>query len=342
MDFRLQQYELLFRTPFRLSHGTRTGTQAVMVALTAENKTGFGEATFPPYLSEKPQTTVAVLEKLLPQLKNLQLHDYAEIGFQLERFALSPFTRNVLVNALTDLYLRINNLKLRDLFPVTAAAATRTAASAFTLTKNDVLEGEKAETAKQFSMLKLKLDGENDLDFVKRVREVYAGPICVDANQGWEKLDHDEVYLLSKSLKALGCVLIEQPFDKHNHARHAALAQQRILPVFADEGIQTPEDFLLYGHFYDGVNIKLLKCGGVDQAYAMAQIVRQHGKKVIVGCMSESSCGCAAALALQPLADYLDLDGPWLIKNDPFTGLGIEKGKFFTTGKEGFGINPRT
>lgn len=337
MYHQLIPYELRFKKPFRLAHGTRTGTKALFLVLEHQGYTGYGEATFPPYLPETVENCTQQLKNILPLAEKVLEHSPDQMHLLIDGFNLSPFARNVFANALVDLYLKLHQLTSAVAFglsvPGTAPAAT------FTLTKGDELTGEKLETARNFSMLKLKLDGVNDIGFAEAVKTAIDRPFCVDVNQGWEKLGMEESILLTEQLKALGCVLVEQPFGRENHQAHSTLSQMKILPVFADEGIQDAAGFHLHGHCYDGINVKLLKCGGIDKALVLAQLVREAGKEVIVGCMSESSCGCAIAYALAPLAHYLDLDGPWLVSNDPFTGLTINNGKL-NTGEMGFGVKP--
>jgi L-alanine-DL-glutamate epimerase-like enolase superfamily enzyme len=135
------------------------------------------------------------------------------------------------------------------------------------------------------------------------------------------------------------CELIEQPFHRENHQRHHDLRALKILPVIADEGIQTIEDYKEYGDCYNGVNVKVLKCGGIDRAQILANTIKNDTKLLIIGCMSESSCGCATAIQLSGYADYLDTDGPFLIKNDPFNGLYIDHHKFVLNESLGTGVN---
>lgn len=340
MEYRLVPYELLFKTPFQTSHGIRKGTPALFLFLSHQGKTGFGEASFPPYLSEKAEQSKTMLEKVLPLLQENDLQSPETVQTFTANFSLSPFTRNILVNALLDLCARLQNISLRPLFEG-SIAATQTP-STFTITKQDNLnDPDKINTAGLFSMLKLKLDGNNDLDFVQNVIKKFNCSFCVDVNQGWEKLATGEAKELTQALKDLGCVLLEQPFAKTNHEKHLWLKTLDILPVYADEGVQNKEELLLHGHCYDGVNIKLLKCGGLDRAYEMAVAAKEMRKKTIAGCMSESSCGCSAALALKGLVDYFDLDGPWLIGNDPFNGMEINKGELRVKGNAGTGVAQR-
>ena len=122
-------------------------------------------------------------------------------------------------------------------------------------------------------------------------------------------------------------VLIEQPLPVNSFHQMKELSGIFSIPFYADESCQTPADInKLPGHF-TGINIKLMKCGGITPAIEMISKARNLGLSVLIGCMSESSVGCTAAAHLTPLADYADLDGPYLIANDPFAGMIVQEGK---------------
>lgn len=302
---------------------------------------GYAEATFPPYISQSAQSCQ---QQIQPVLENLNLtlpYSIQDITTLVDGFQLESYGRNLLVNALLDLNSKICQISLQQFCENQSLKTTNRPFTTLTLTKSDLpFLDEKLEMAKEFDYLKLKLNGHNDLVFVNRVCTEWKKPFCVDVNQGWENLPEQEVYELVISLRLKGCVLLEQPFAQTNYTKHKWLTHQKLLPVFADESIQNREDLELNADCFDGVNLKLLKCGGLDRALQLIQYAKALNKKIIVGCMSESSCGCATAHALAPYSNFLDIDGPFLISNDPFKGFHIKNGIFDTIEPTGIGVAP--
>jgi L-alanine-DL-glutamate epimerase-like enolase superfamily enzyme len=176
---------------------------------------------------------------------------------------------------------------------------------------------EKIEFAKNqgFRFFKLKLNGVDDLRIICDYLELCNFPFAVDANQSWNEtnLPYDVLTLLNEN----NCVLIEQPFTKDHYASYPELRNKTDIPIIADESCQTIRDISKLSNYFDGINIKLQKCGGISAAKKMIDEARRLNMKVLIGCMSESSVGCNSAELLAPLCDWADLDGPWLIKNDP-------------------------
>ena len=191
-----------------------------------------------------------------------------------------------------------------------------------------------------FPVLKIKLGTPYDREILNAVIQADERPLLLDANQGWRSLD--EALKVLEELDPKRVIGIEQPFAKERWDLHQALTERAEVLVIADESIQGLADLERAPGVFGGVNLKLMKCGGLDQAAEMAGRARELGLKVMLGSMSESTLGCATMLALAGLADLADLDGPWLLSNDPFTGLGLEKGRFTVQGDEaGFGVKLR-
>jgi L-alanine-DL-glutamate epimerase-like enolase superfamily enzyme len=161
----------------------------------------------------------------------------------------------------------------------------------------------------------------------------------VDINQGWT--DRSKALDMTYWLKEQGVVFVEQPMNKTLVDDIAWLTQNSPLPVIADEAIQTIADFIKVNGVYSGINIKLMKCGGMQAAYKMIGMARALGMKVMIGCMTETSCAVSAAAQLSPLVDWADLDGNLLISNDVFEGVTIVNGKVTLPDKPGIGISPK-
>jgi L-alanine-DL-glutamate epimerase-like enolase superfamily enzyme len=178
-----------------------------------------------------------------------------------------------------------------------------------------------------FELFKLKMNGEKDEEMVGNFRKLSDKQFAVDVNQGWKTVQEatDKIAWLREQ----GCLFVEQPLKKDELDEMKLLKEKSALPLYADESCQHLEDLERMVDCFDGVNVKLMKCGGVTEAHKMILKARELGLKILIGCMSESSVGCTAASHLTPLADYADLDGPYLIANDPFGGMEVRDGRIF-------------
>ncbi|MEO5885339.1 MAG: dipeptide epimerase [Candidatus Limnocylindrales bacterium] len=179
---------------------------------------------------------------------------------------------------------------------------------------------ERARRAADFPALKIKCGGPSDLATLRAVREVYAGPIRVDANTGWSRADAET---LLPELVDLGVELIEQPFPARAYRDLGWLQERSSLPIVADESAVTEEDLDALVGVVAGVNVKLAKCGGIGPARSMLERARELGFRTFLGCMEETSVGIAASAVVSSLAEWIDLDGNLLLADDPFEGLSL-------------------
>ena len=200
-----------------------------------------------------------------------------------------------------------------------------------------MVRGKTREVAGQFNILKVKLGRDNDKEMIRTIRSVSALPIAVDANQGWS----DRQYALDMIhwLKEQGIVMIEQPMPKEQLDDIAWITQQSPLPVFADESLQRLNDVTALKGAFTGINIKLMKCTGMREAWKMVTLARALDMKVMVGCMTETSCAVSAAAQLSPVVDFADLDGNLLISNDRFKGMEVINGKITLNDLPGIGVD---
>lgn len=188
-------------------------------------------------------------------------------------------------------------------------------------------------------VLKVKLGSSLDRETLALVTALDPRSLMLDANQGWDSVD-DAMRVLEQ-LSDRKVVGIEQPFAKERWDLHKELSERTRIPVYADESIQGIDDLINAPGVFGGVNLKLMKCGGLDVAAEMIRSAQDLGLKIMLGSMSESSLGCGAMAGLLPYADLLDLDGPWLIQNDPFEGLRMANGRLTIPEGPGLGIDPR-
>jgi len=332
MELSLARYRLLFIHPFGTAHGLRDGTDTVFVRLTHGCITGYGEATLPPYLEITQQSVFEELKDF-----NLDHLQYLENGVEP---GLSAPARAALSTAYYDLMSKDLGRSASSLIvglPNTGCDAPTMVTLGHSLLNHISL---KLSEMPRSSCLKVKLGSLADKATLKAVKELDQRPLFLDANQGWTSVVQalDAIAIAGEG----DVVGLEQPFAKERWDLHAELRNVTAVPIYGDESIQGVADLERATEAFDGVNLKLMKCGGLDSAAAMAKRARELGLKVMLGSMSESSLGCGAMAQLAGSADLLDLDGPWLIKNDPFQGLRMEDGRLLIEGITGVGIELRS
>jgi len=327
-------YTLQLRHIFTLASGSRTTTPVVLTRLECDGFTGYGEASMPPYLGESHESVL----KFLGQVNMEQFNDpflIEDITDYIDKIAPGNYAAKASIDiALHDLTGKIVGEPWYKLWGLDPA---KTPFTSFTIGIDtpDVVKQKVAE-AEPYKILKVKLGLGNDKEMIETIRTVSDKPICVDVNQGWK----DKKYALEMAhwLKEQNVSFLEQPMPKEQTDDIAWLTQNAPLPVIADEALQTPGDLFKVKDIYSGINIKLMKCGGMNAAHKMALLAREMGMKVMIGCMTETSCAISAAAQVSPLADWADLDGNLLISNDVYEGVTVEDGKITLTERPGIGI----
>ncbi|MFB3042350.1 MAG: dipeptide epimerase, partial [Candidatus Poribacteria bacterium] len=197
---------------------------------------------------------------------------------------------------------------------------------------------QKVREASEYPILKVKLGTSHDLEIIRTLREVTDKPIYVDANTAWTP---KEAVRKIRELVPYGLELIEQPTHPDDLEGLKFVREHSELPIIADESVKRAADIPALVGCVDGVNIKLVKCGGLLEAMRIIHVARAHGLQIMIGCMIESSLGITAAAHLTPLVDYADLDGHLLIANDPYSGVRLEAGKLILPNLPGIGVIPR-
>ncbi len=323
MTLRYYPYQLKFRYPFAIAAGRRESTPVVYVELEQDGLTGYGEAALPGYL---PETQTSVID-FLKKIDTKQFNGLPEIDNNLDYvFSVTPgnFSAKAAVDmALHDLYGKILNQPCYALWKLDKNSCPENTYT-IGIDKPEIIL-RKLEEAKGFNLLKVKLDGLNDKEIIETIRSATDKSICVDVNQGWK--EKESALEMIHWLKEKGVLFVEQPLSKSKLDDVQWLKEKSPLPLIADEAVQTLDDIEKIKDAYHGINIKLMKCGGLREAMKMIQLAKKSGMKIMIGCMSESSCGVSAAAQLAPRADWTDLDGPLLITNDPFNGITYRNGK---------------
>jgi len=323
LKINVHPYFLEFIHPFALAHGTRKGTQLAFVKIEFEGVVAYGEASLPPYRKETVDSVKKWIETQKEQVFLLLTTSNPFKNHELIPFSTEhPAASCALQSAILHWYAIANNKKLSDFFP----PSNSTPALTLTITKNDYeFIEEKLNLATHFNHFKLKLTGSNDdIDFVKAIRNKTDLSFCIDINQGYS--DKEKAIQLISELEKWQCILIEQPLKDTDHEGHYWLKQRTHLPIIADESICLLDDLIQFHEAYSGVNIKLMKCGGLFQAQQMINyhpLLKEEKLMKLIGCMSESSLGIATAAVLASQCAMADLDAPFLTKNDPFKGVNI-------------------
>lgn len=332
---------LELRHPFRLATGSRTHTNAMLTEVHFEGFTGYGEAAMPPYYGENHDTAAAFLKRVLlqvPESLSRGLGTGSSIQTILAEIdALAPGNHAAKASvdiALHDLWGKMEGCPLWQLFGIEPDKMPPTS---FTLGMDEpAILRQKMLEAADFQIIKIKLGAEDDRQIIRTIREISSKPIYADANQGWK--NREEALDLVHWLAEQNVQIIEQPFPKDDLDAAAWLSARSPLPIIADESFQRLTDLDQVADCFHGVNIKLMKCTGISEGFRALKAARAKDLKVMVGCMTESSCGISAAALLAPLCDYADIDGCWLIRNNPFEMPLLKEGKIILSQKPGLGI----
>jgi L-alanine-DL-glutamate epimerase-like enolase superfamily enzyme len=335
MKLTYRPYELQLRHVFTIANSSRTTTPVVLTEIEYDGVTGYGEASMPPYLGETQASVVEFLKKVdLAQFSSP--FEMEDILFYVDKITENNTAAKAAIDiALHDLAGKLMGQPWHKIWGLDAA---KTPSTFFTIGIDtpEVVRQKTREDAPLYNILKVKLGREGDKEMIETIRSVTDKPIAVDANQGWT----DKHYALDMIfwLKERGIVMIEQPMPKHLLDDAAWITERSPLPVFADESFQRLTDVLRLKGAFHGVNIKLMKCTGMREAWKILTTARAANMKVMVGCMTETSCAVSAASQLSPAVDWADLDGNLLISNDVFKGTTVVNGKLILNDLPGIGI----
>lgn len=335
MHLSFEPYELKLKHVFTVSSFSRSTTPDVQVRIDYDGYTGYGEASMPPYLGQTVESVCSFLKKVdLEQFPDPFCID--DILTYIDSLSPGDSAAKAAVDiALHDLVGKIIGApwhRMLGLNPEKTPNTTYTIG----IDTDEMVKLKTQEVAGQFKILKVKLGTPRDREMIRAIREVSDLPIAVDVNQGWKnkKKALDEIFWL----KEQGIVMVEQPMPKEMLDANAWLTERSPLPTFADEAIQRLKDIPAVKGAYTGINIKLMKCTGMREAWKMMNYARAEGMKVMIGCMTETSCAIAAAAQLSPAVDFADLDGNLLIANDIFRGTTVVDGKITLNQLPGIGI----
>lgn len=335
MHLSFEPYELALQHTFTVASYSRTTTPDVQVCIEYDGFVGYGEASMPPYLGHTVESVCAFLAKV-------NLEQFSD-PFQMEdilAYVDSLSDGDAPAKAAVDIALHdlVGQLIGQPWFRIWGYNAAKAPDTTFTIgiDTEDVVREKTLECADKFNILKVKVGLDSDEMMIKTIRSVTQVPLAVDANQGWKDKHKalDEIFWLKEN----GIVMVEQPMPKEMIDDIAWVTERSPLPIFADESCQRLKDISALKGVFSGINIKLMKCTGMHEAHKMIDYARAEGMKVMIGCMTETSCACTAAGHLSPAVDFADLDGNLLIANDRFIGMTVEKGKLILPDRPGLGL----
>ena len=333
MKLHYSTYRLELKHRFTIARGYEDVVDVVLVYFTKDGVTGVGEAAPNGRYNEDALTIVKHLNSIsFNEVSSKDSLDYwLDAALQKANGIRSLETAFDL--ALHDLYGKLNSTATTDHFDSDPRKACMTS---FTIGIDDREKiKEKVLEAKEYPLLKVKLGSDHDKEIINALRDVTDKLIRVDANEGW---DLEEGKRMCDWLAERNVEFVEQPLPADNLDDSAKLREHSPLELVADENCIDSEDIPSISDAFDGINIKLMKCGGLREAFKMIQMARERQMKIMLGCMIETSVAITAASILSPLVDYADLDGNILTSNDPFDGVKVIDGMLVLPEGPGLGV----
>ncbi len=318
---------------FRIARSSDEFRESVIVRLEEDGREGFGEAAPSPRYDQSAGSVERALASFGDEIEGSAARIEDVLAAAGARLGGEMAARAAVDIALHDL---LGKRLGAPLYEVLGLDPSKAAVTSYTIGIDtpEIIEA-KIHEAEDFPVLKIKMGLENDREILETVRRVTKRPIRVDANEGWTR---DEALEKIGWLEKENVEFVEQPLPAARLEETRWLAERVSMPLFADESVHVASDIPRLAGAFHGINIKLMKCGGMREALRMIHVARACGMKIMLGCMIESSVGITAAAQLSPLVDYADLDGNILIRNDPASGAAVDHGKLVLPGGPGLGV----
>lgn len=337
MKLTWRQIDLRLRRTFKIAHGATDVRHNIVVEIEAGDTNGLGEAEPTNYYNETAETAAAALAAFDPAPLAMIEQDVPVDLIVAE--CAQRLGKNISVVAALDAALwDIRGKQLgKPVWTLLGAPGTCKAPTSYTIgmADPDTMARAAEEVKDRFRVLKIKVGGEHDIACLRAIRSVTPMPVRVDANAAWTA---DEALDNLGRLREFGIELIEQPCARWDIDGLRRVRASSMIPVIADESCHTVDDVEALAGVVDGINIKLVKSGGLCEARRMAVRAGELGLKRMVGCMTSSSLAITAAAQVAGWCDYVDLDGNLLLLDDPFRGAGIDQGCVTIPDKPGLGV----
>jgi len=335
MKIDIKTKKLILKHTWTISRNSSNFKNNVFVRIEKDGIAGYGEAAPNVRYGENAELTTQKINAARYVYKENDLFHFVNIKEALDSAIVKQSCAKAALDiALMDWVGKALNVPLYKYFGLNPADAPLTSFS-IGIDTPEVIK-QKVREAADYPLLKVKVGKPNDEEIIGAVRSVTDKPIRVDANEGWKTKEEALERILW--LKSQGVEFIEQPMPAAMIEETAWLRERVGIPIVADEAVKTAADIPKLAKAYDGINIKLMKSGGIQEAVRMIGMAKSLGMKIMLGCMIESSVAISAAAHLTPFVDWADLDGNLLISNDPFSGVKVNKGKFIFNDKPGLGV----
>lgn len=324
-----------FQYPFSLAKGTKTEQDSLQVCLGLAALRGWGEATAITYHEVTAEGMIQVLEARRMMIERYTFIDPERFWHFLHHLIpAEKFLTSALDIAGWDLF---GQMRRQPVFRLLGLEWENIPLTDYTVGMAEPQQVQERIKAHPFPVYKMKMGSAKDLEALKAARQVTNAPIRLDANEAWTL---EDTRVLLPELETLNIELIEQPLHRDDISGMQALRELTQIPLIADEACQGEKDLEQIAALYDGINVKLSKCSGLTPAFSLIKAARAKQLKVMLGCMSEGVVGCTAISHLLPMADYVDIDGPLILKDDTFSGLQIKDGYILEPQGPGLGLQP--
>jgi L-alanine-DL-glutamate epimerase-like enolase superfamily enzyme len=333
-----EKINLELKHTWTIAGGSATFKENVLVFYERDGLTGVGEAAHLTVTEHTAERTLRAIEQLIPLYETVDPFAFAGLPDQAREIAdATPPARAAIEMALMDWVGQKLALPLHRLFGLNAGRAPATSFS-IGLDTPEVMQ-QKVREAGAFHIIKVKLGRPNDQEIITALRAVTDKPIRVDANEGWP--DKETAIKKIEWLEKQNIEFVEQPLPRRMLEETRWLKERTRLPIVADESVFTARDIPAVAGAFSGINIKLMKAGGLLEALRMFQVAKAFNLDTMLGCMIETSIAITAAVQLQSLARWVDLDGNLLLNHDPFEGAVLNDGRWQVTDRPGLGVKPR-
>ncbi len=327
--------DLNLRHTWTIARNSSNVKHNVFVKFSKNGVFGIGEAAPNIRYDETPESTIAIIEEAKAVVEKYDPWHFVDMGHEIQKLHEAQTAGKCAVDiAIMDWVGKSLGVPL---YKYLGLDKSKTPATSFSIGIDtpEVMQS-KIKEAEEYPILKIKVGKNNDEEIMKAVRDVTDKTLRVDANEGWKNKEEALEKILW--LEKMGVEFIEQPMPSRMLEETRWLRDRVNIPIIADEAVKSASDIPKLATAYDGINIKLMKSAGIQEALRMIWMARSLGMKVMLGCMIESSCAIAAAAHISPLVDYADLDGNLLVANDPFSSVKVEKGRMILNDKPGLGL----
>ncbi len=333
---RYEKIKLNLWHDWTITRGTAKYKENVFVYYEKDGITGIGEAGHMTAAGQNAEKTIRELKQLIPLYKKIHPFEFYDLPDKANQVVpgLAP-AKAALDIALMDWIGKKLQIPLHRFYGLNPGKEIDTSFS-IGRDKPEIMK-QKVKEAEPYHILKIKLTNDRDEEVIRIIRSATDKPIRVDINEGWK--NKEEAIRKIDWMAKQGVEMIEQPMPVAMLKETKWLKERSPLPIVADEAVHTSDDIPKLAEAYDGINLKLMKSGGLIDGYKMAVIARAMGMDIMIGCMIESSVAISAAVQIQPLARWLDLDGNLLISNDPFKGAKFVDGHWEMPEENGIGVS---